>query len=118
MADATLIPATVTASPLPREVLKWLQSLDLSFTVKNPKRDFANGFLTAEILSRYYPKEINMNCFENGTRLASKVDNWEQIYKFIRKKEELPIPKQHFDPVIHCADGAAVAFILHLYCVL
>lgn len=110
------MPMPVTM-PLPREIIKWLQSLDLSFSVKNPKRDFTNGFLVAEILSRYYPKEVDMNSFDNGTRLAAKVDNWEQIYKLFRRKG-LNIAKQEFDPVIHCAPGAALAFLLHLFAVL
>jgi hypothetical protein len=58
-----------------------------------------------------------MMTFENGTRLEAKVDNWEQLYKFFKKKQ-LPIMKQHFDPVIHCAPNAAQEFIMYLYTVL
>lgn len=107
----------MAAAPLPREIIKWLQSLDLSFVLKNPKRDLTNGYLAAEIVSRYFPKDVNMMNFENGTRLSAKVDNWEQLYKHFRKKG-LPILKQDFDPVIHCAPGAATMFILKLYQVL
>ena len=60
-----------------RDVLRWLQSLDLAYSVRSVRRDFANGFLVAEILSRYY--SVPLHAFDNGSTLAVKKDNWDQV---------------------------------------
>ncbi|KAJ1549432.1 spermatogenesis-associated protein 4 [Cladochytrium tenue] len=62
-----------------REVLRWVQGLNLSFSIKNAKRDFSNGFLIAEILSRYYPSEVAMHAFDTGTGPAARANNWEML---------------------------------------
>eukprot|EP00933_Yihiella_yeosuensis_P016990 TRINITY_DN14331_c0_g5_i1.p1 TRINITY_DN14331_c0_g5~~TRINITY_DN14331_c0_g5_i1.p1 ORF type:complete len:848 (+),score=176.39 TRINITY_DN14331_c0_g5_i1:57-2600(+) len=104
----------MASAPLPREIIKWLQSLDLSFSVKNPKRDLCNGFLVAEIMNRYYPKDVDILTYENGARLECKVDNWEQLYKCFQK-QNFGMTKPDFDPVIHCAPHAAEGFLFKLY---
>lgn len=68
-------------SSMPREVLQWLDSLDLSYSVRNPKMDLANGFIIAEILTRKYSNEISILTFYNAQKKEKKIDNWQQIQK-------------------------------------
>ena len=62
---------------IPREIAKWLDSLDLAYQVRNFRRDLANGFIIAEILSRYYPKEVRIYTYYNDNHSSKRKDNWE-----------------------------------------
>ncbi|XP_036406599.1 spermatogenesis-associated protein 4 [Megalops cyprinoides] len=102
---------------LPREVLKWLQSLDLSVSPKNTRRDFSNGYLVAEIFSWYYPEDFPMHSYDNGTSLPTKLGNWSQIERFL-SKQNLRLPKEVIDGTIHCKPGAAELLIQEVYSLL
>ena len=99
---------------LPREMHVWLQSLNLTYKVTNPKRDFSNGWLYAEILNRYYPEKIEMYQFDNGFKLDKKMGNWDHLSKFF-KKENIDIVFADYDPVIHCAPHAAYNLLKKMY---
>ncbi|GIL57286.1 hypothetical protein Vafri_12544 [Volvox africanus] len=99
---------------LPREVLKWILSLDLSYAVKNPKRDFANGFLYAEILSRYYPGDVQMHSFENVASMERKKSNWALLEKVIKRKR-IPIERSQIEAVMAAEGDVAVEVLQAIF---
>ncbi|XP_011850511.1 PREDICTED: spermatogenesis-associated protein 4 [Mandrillus leucophaeus] len=104
-------------SHLSRSVLRWLQGLDLSFFPRNINRDFSNGFLIAEIFSIYYPWELGLSSFENGTSLKVKLDNWAQLEKFLARKK-FKLPKELIHGTIHCKAGVPEILIEEVYTLL
>jgi len=112
--DQSRVIGEMESNRLPREVLRWLQSLDLSFAVRNVKRDFSNGFLFAEICWRHFENEINVHSFTNGTGLPGKKDNWFQLCRFFAKVG-VPCEPKLVNEVMHCKDGAAMKLILRVY---
>ena len=109
---------------LPREVIKWIQSLDLTYSVKNIKKDFNNGFLVAQILSRYYPvtnnqaanfKAMQMHTISNELSMKARLDNWTQINKFLIKINEISTRIDDMETFIKNENGEILLFIISLY---
>lgn len=117
MSQALAAPSVSSCSGLPRELLRWIHALDLSSSIKNPRRDFSNGYLVAEIFSWYYPNEIVLHSYNNGTSLQSKLGNWSQLERFFLKKK-LVIPKELIEGTIHSKPGAANALVICVYSLL
>ncbi|KAJ3042655.1 spermatogenesis-associated protein 4 [Rhizophlyctis rosea] len=101
---------------LRRDILKWVQSLDLTYSIKNTKRDFANGFLIAEILSKYHPLEVSMHCFDTGTGMKAKKGNWDVLGR-VFSKLSIPVPQQLCNEIMQARPDAAGVLleILHAH---
>lgn len=99
-----------------REVIKWLQSLDLTYPVRNPRRDFSNGFIAAEILSRYVGSSyISMQGITNSTSPDARRSNWEQVLSALQRLGCRTITPYSVDNVIQLNPNAALNVLEHLY---
>ena len=105
-----------TIRGLSREVLRWLQSLDLAYSVRNVSRDFATGFLVAEILSRY-DSSIHMHSYDNGCNIVKRKDNWRSLCKFFNRAD-IPYTDDEIGRIIHYEKAATVNFVNRLYTLL
>ncbi|KAM4585726.1 spermatogenesis-associated protein 4 [Fundulus diaphanus] len=103
--------------PLHREVIKWLQGLELSFYPKNLRRDFSNGYLIAEIFSHYYPQDFSMHSYHKEVSFSTKQQNWRRIQQFFQK-HNLNIKKATVDGTLHCKPGAADLLVQDIYSIL
>ena len=90
----------------PRDVLKWLQSLELEFNVGNPRWDISNGYLVAEICTLYFPKMISIHWFENRSSLKIKQYNWAMLRDFFRRCRAR-ISDKLIQATVHCKNDAA-----------
>lgn len=107
----------IVSNSLPREMHQWIQSLNMTYKITNPKRDLSNGWVFAEILQRFYPNEIEMYQFDNGFKLEKKTNNWIHLCKFCKRKG-LDITVKDYDAVIHCAPNAAYLLLKKFYTML
>ncbi|KPA82682.1 hypothetical protein ABB37_02507 [Leptomonas pyrrhocoris] len=99
-----------------REVIKWLQSLELSDAVQNPKRDLATGHAAAEIVSRYSgTKYVNLQLLPNGASAATKRDIWLQVYNALQKLNCQSVTPQLIDAVLRREPNAALTVLECLY---
>jgi len=102
---------------LPREVLKWMQGLDLSYSVKDYRKDISNGFLIAEIVSRYEPGRIPMHAFENTQNAARRDNNWNQLHLFFRKNtlRDVRIAPEEYTNIMRTNDPKS-ELLYHFVC--
>ena len=64
--------------------------------------DLANGYLLAEVLSKFFPAQISSHSYDRGVSAAAKSNNWTQLVKFFAKNSPPAAPS----PVLKPADVA------------
>ena len=99
---------------LHRDIVRWLQGLDLTYSLRNPIRDLSNGYVVAEILMRYYGSEIPMHSIVPGTSSSIKEDNWRQLSHIFALKN-IHVEQSAIHDCINQRKGAAVIILSELF---
>lgn len=74
-----------------------------------------NGFLLAEILSRYYPGKIYMHSLDNSSNKGKVLNNWQVLSQFFIKNE-LPFHRNDYEKIYLDNDFATLCeFISKVY---
>ena len=79
-----------------------------------PCRDFSNGFLVAEVLSKYFPADISMHSFQNATSTAEKNLNWGLVAKFLAT-QGINLTDKTMNAVMSQDQAAVEKFLNQLY---
>lgn len=99
-----------------REVIKWLQSLDLSAPVRNPRRDLSNGAIAAEIVSRYADTSIiRMQAIGTGNSSEERRNNWAAVYAALKKLHCTTVKAETIEAVLRLQPNAAQAVLEDMY---
>ncbi|CBZ25728.1 conserved hypothetical protein [Leishmania mexicana MHOM/GT/2001/U1103] len=99
-----------------REVIKWVQSLDLSAPIQNPKRDLATGHLAAEIVTHYSgTKYLDLQRLPTGAAGATKRDVWSQVYRALQQLSCTTVTQPLIDAVLRREPNAALTVLEYLY---
>lgn len=102
----------------PREIIKWIQSLDLSYSLKDSKRDLNNGYLIAEIFVRYHPHDLSMHSFDNSENTVKKKNNWLLLSKYFEKNKKFGFKPDEYNRIADGDFSQLVQFMARLYNVL
>ncbi|GMH95870.1 hypothetical protein TrVE_jg5758 [Triparma verrucosa] len=73
-------------NPVTKNLFVWLRMMKLrKFRAERIRNDLANGYVVAEVLSKFFPAQISTHSFDLAIHTKAKKDNWRQVQKFFRK---------------------------------
>lgn len=115
-AASLLAPSHRCGALLPRELVLWIQSMQLDFPIRYPRRDLANGYLIAQICSRYW-SQVPMHSLTNSVGLQRRRSNW-TVLRRVLTLHGVAVSAAMVEGIIQCEDKCAELFLHQLYPIL
>ena len=78
-------------------LLRWIDSYELSRCNKKLCRDFSDAVLTAEILKFEFPKLVELHNYPSRNALNSKIDNWNTLNRKVLKEMNIQLKPEDIE---------------------
>lgn len=83
-----------------KELLIWIDSIDLSRPKKNINRDFADGVLVAEVIHSYFPQRVEKHNYISSSGRQGKLTNWATLNRKVLSKFGFTVPQDVIENII------------------
>jgi len=95
-----------------RALYAWIDAIPLSRPKRNISRDFSDGCMLAEVISAYFPREVELHNYAAANSVKQKVYNFETMNQRVLRKLGYQIPRMTIDDIVNCRPGA-IEGVLH-----
>ncbi|XP_024941562.1 sperm flagellar protein 1-like [Cephus cinctus] len=96
------------------EIYAWIDQIQFSRPKKNIARDFSDAVLMAELLKKYYPRNVDVHNYVSGSSIAKKVDNWCTLNRKVLSKLDMKLGKEEIDQLSNSQHGAIEKVLMDL----
>jgi len=83
-----------------KELLIWIDSIELSRPKKNINRDFADGVLVAEVIHSYFPQRVEKHNYIPSSGRQGKLTNWATLNRKVLSKFGFTVPQDVIENII------------------
>ena len=96
----------VTSDSELQAIFEWIDRIPLTRPKKNINRDFADGVMMAEVISHFYPKQVELHNYAASSNLQQKQLNWQTLNRRVFKRLGFVLCDRDIDEVAKAQAGA------------
>lgn len=83
----------------------WIDEIPLSRPKRNMTRDFSDGVLTAEVVSHFFPRLVEIHNYIPANSSKQKVDNWNTLNRKVLSKLNFCVNSDVVNQIVNCKAG-------------
>ncbi|XP_076675358.1 sperm flagellar protein 1 [Andrena cerasifolii] len=87
------------------EIYAWIEQITFSKPKKNLARDFSDGVFMAELLKRYYPRNVDIHNYISGSSISKKIDNWCTLNRKVLSKLDIKLGRDVINQLANSQPG-------------